>query len=235
MLSFVRDIFNGVADLIYPPFCCSCGKGGDSYLCAKCIEEIRFIDHQHCRTCGTPTEKTTCPECEGREYAFERAASVGVYEGALTKAIHTFKYDNRIALADRLAELMAMGYANARFPERVDLVIPVPVHRSRLVERGFNQAEELAVRFCRLKRLPYRKDVLIKKKKTPHQVELSQEMRYSNVKNVFAVRNSETVRGKRILLIDDVFTTGSTLSESAQVLMDAGAAGVYVYTLARSI
>lgn len=235
MLSFVREIFNGVADLIYPPFCCACGRGGDSHLCAKCVEEIRFIDLQHCLTCGTPTDKTTCPECEGREYAFERAASVGEYQGVLTKAIHAFKYDNRVALADKLAELMALGYANARFRERIDLVVPVPIHRSRLVERGFNQSEELAVRFCRLKRLPYRKDVLIKTQKTPHQVELSQDMRYSNVKGVFTAGNREVIRGKRILLIDDVFTTGSTLSESAQVLMDAGAAGVYAYTLARSV
>ena len=231
----IRSVYTGLLDLIYPPFCVVCGEAGQDYLCAKCIEKIDVIGRQHCRTCGTPTERFKCTDCEVRQYAFESAASAGVYEGALRHAIHSLKYENRMVLADPLAELMVRCYPDTYLSGRVDVVVPVPIHGSRHVERGFNQARELAERFAAKVRLPVANGALVKTRKTPHQVDLPQDRRYSNVKGVFAVKRPADIAGKRVLLIDDVFTTGSTLSESAQALMDAGAASVCAYTLAKSI
>lgn len=231
----VRDVVSGLLDLVYPPFCLVCGVAGQEYLCAKCIEKIDIIGPERCSVCGTPTERYTCSDCEVREYAFESALSAGVYEGVLTQAIHALKYDKRVVLADPLAELMIRCFANTRLRGRVDLVVPVPVHRSRMVERGFNQAEELAARFARRVGLPMATKALVKVRKTPHQADLPQDLRYANVKGVFAVKRPGDIAGRRVLLIDDVFTTGSTLDESARALLDADAASVWAYTLARSI
>jgi len=231
----IRGVFSGLLDLVYPPFCVVCGEAGEDHLCAKCVEKIDLIGKQHCRTCGMPTEHFRCTDCEVREYTFENAASAGVYDGVLRKAIHSLKYDRRAMLAGPLADLMARCYPDTYLSGRVDVVVPVPIHSSRLVERGFNQARELAEGFARKVRLPVADGALVKTRRTRHQVDLPQDERYVNVKGVFFVKRPAQIAGKRVLLIDDVFTTGSTLNESAQALRDAGAASVCAYTLARSI
>jgi predicted amidophosphoribosyltransferase len=141
-----------------------------------------------------PVDEPRCAECGEREYAFESARSSGIYEGVLKDAIHELKYKSRVVLADPLAELMARCYPDTRLAGTVDLAIPVPIHRTRLVERGFNQAEELALKFCARVRLPVETNVLVKKRKTPHQANLSHDLRAINVEGVFAVRDPASVR-----------------------------------------
>ena len=234
-VKIARDIISGVFDLIYPPFCLVCGQAGNEYLCAKCVEKIDIIEPPFCRKCGSPCESYYCSECKTREYVFESACSAGIFEGALREAIHVFKYKNHIMMADPLAEFMARCFPTTYLAAKVDLVMPIPIHRSRMLERGFNQAVELTQRFCRFVSLPAEYNVLYKHKKTRHQVELSFELRAINLAGAFRVRNAEKIKGKRILLIDDVFTTGATLDEAARTLHDAGAASVSGYMLARSI
>ena len=234
-VKIVRDVISGVCDLIYPPVCLGCGQAGNEYLCAKCIEKIDVIKLPFCRKCGSPCESSICFECKTREYVFECACGAGIFEGVLREAIHAFKYKNHIMLADPFAEIMARCLPNTHLAAKVDLVMPIPIHSSRKLERGFDQAVELTRRFCRLVSLPAEYDVLYKHKKTRHQVELSLELRAINLAGAFRVRNAEKIRGKRILLIDDVFTTGATLNEAARTLLDAGAKSVRGYMLARSI
>ncbi|MCX6345498.1 MAG: ComF family protein [Armatimonadetes bacterium] len=235
MQNIIHDICTGLLDLIYPPFCLVCNTAGEDYLCAKCIESIDIIGPVHCHTCGMPTEKFKCSDCQVREYSFESAASAGVFDGTLREAIHQLKYNSRTALADPLAEIMVRSFPDTRLAGRIDIVVPIPIHRSRHLERGFNQAEELASRFCRRLRLTLSTNALVKTKKTQHQVDLPQDLRYTNVQGVFRVNNPASIAGKRVLLIDDVITTGSTLSEAAKALTGAGATSVCAYTLARSI
>ncbi|MCL4499507.1 MAG: ComF family protein [Chloroflexi bacterium] len=234
-LKLAHDIFSGLLDLIYPPFCLVCAKPGEEALCAKCVEKIDLVGRVYCHTCGTPCEDYECAECHSRVFAFEYARSAGIFEGVLRDAIHRLKYDSRLTLADPLAELMVRCFPDTLLPGKIDIVIPIPIHRSRLPERGFNQARELAVRFGKRVRLPVMTDVLVKTKKTRHQVELARDERGINLEGVFAVTNADKVVGKRVLLIDDVFTTGSTLHEAATSLREAGAKAVYAYTLARSV
>ncbi len=228
----LRDVWSGLLDLVYPPFCLVCGAAGEAYLCAKCIEKISLIEGPCCSRCGYPMESLPCRECSDKTLAFSGACSVGVFEGVLREAIHRLKYAGNLVLADPLAELMARHYPTCSIAGKADLVTAVPIHRSRALERGFNQSEELARRMCARTRLPFATGILIKPKETRHQVELPYDMRALNLRGAFKVRDRAAVAGKKILVVDDVFTTGSTLHEAATALKNAGASAVYAYTLA---
>lgn len=231
-----HNIYTGILDLVYPSFCLICENvEQDSYLCAKCLEKIEIIGEQRCRKCGTPCESYLCPDCKVREYAFEYACSAGVFDGVLREAIHLFKYRGQVVIAKPLADLMIRCFPDTKLSGRIDAVIPIPIHSSRLLERGFNQSEELARQFCNKTRIPLVTDVLYKSRKTPRQVGLPFDVRVVNVAGSFGIRHAVKIRGKRVMLIDDVITTGSTVSEAARTLREAGAAVVYAYTLARGI
>lgn len=230
-----KSVYSGVLDLIYPPFCLVCEKPGEHFLCADCIEQIDTIEPPCCRKCGLPTDHLYCPECELREFAFESARSAGVFDGVLRNAIHEFKFRFHLGLADPLSELMVRCFPNTYLAGKADIVVPVPIHHSRLVERGFNQAIELSRRFCKRVSLPMETSALYRVKRTKHQVNLPYDQRATNIEGAFAVKDAGKIAGKRVLLIDDVFTTGATLNEAAKVLREAGASAIYAYTLARSL
>jgi len=230
-----RAFCSGALDLVYPPHCLVCGEPGCDYLCAACTEEITCVEAPYCRKCGIPCESFYCEACLDREFAFERACSAGLFEGVLREAIHALKYDLRIVMAQPLAELMARSFPDTRLGAKVDLVIAVPIHRKRMMERGFNQSAELSRIFCKRVSLPLESGVLYKSRETRHQVDLPHDLRAINVAGAFSVRKAENIMGRKVLLIDDVFTTGSTLNEVAKTLRSAGAGAVYAYTLARSM
>lgn len=230
-----RDIVSGALDLIYPPHCVICREAGEGYLCPTCTEKIDLIVPPVCRKCGTPCERYTCGECEDREYAFESARSAGVFEGVLRDAIHALKYGNHIVMAESLARIMVDAFPSTGFARAVDVIVAVPIHSSRMVDRGFNQSEELAKELGRRVGLPIEASALRKSRKTRHQVELPFDARATNVQGSFATRHADKIRGRRVLLVDDVFTTGSTLDEAARVLLSAGASAVRAYTLAKSL
>jgi len=234
---FISDFCTGVLDLVYPPHCLVCKEPGNVYLCKACLEQVPLIEPPYCRICGTSCgpDEYTCADCRDREYEFECARCAGVYDGVLRQAIHALKYDFHLVMADPLANLMVRAFPNTYLARQVDVVVPVPIHHSRLLDRGFNQSEELARRFCEAVRLPLETRVLVKRRKTRPQVDLPQDQRAVNVEGAFAVARPERVAGKRVLVIDDVFTTGATLSEAAKTLRAAGAASVCAYALARSI
>ncbi len=234
-MQHVKDIREGVLDLVYPPFCVICGKPDARYICSECIDKVQYIEAPYCRTCGAPSETIRCVECRQREFAFESAHSAGVYECVLREAIHELKYSFHAALAEPLGDVMAERFSKTMLAGKVDVAVPVPIHRSRMLVRGFNQSEEITRRMCTRVSLPVEAGVLFQARKTRHQVDLPQDRRESNVKGAFAVHEPGKVRSKRVLLVDDVFTTGATLDEAASALLAAGAKSVHVYTLARSI
>ena len=235
LISLARDCWSGLLDLVYPTYCLVCEQESEDYLCAKCIESIDTISPPVCRKCGIPTEEYMCFECRERNYVFTMARSAAIYDGSLRNAIHLFKYSRRIVLADPLAQLMIRCLPDTRLVGKFDIVVPIPIHPSRMRERGFNQAEELARRLCEAINIPMNTQVLYKLKKTRHQANLPEDERLINLQGSFAVRNADMIRGRRVLIVDDVMTTGSTLNEAAQVLLSAGAGEVYGYTLARSL
>jgi len=231
----IHDIYSGFMDLIYPPHCVTCGEAGDGYFCPKCAEKVTLIIPPVCRKCGTPCESYTCEQCRDREYAFECARSAVVFDGVLREAIHALKYRKLIVTADPLAQILVKAFPQTGLARTVDVVVPIHIHRSRMLDRGFNQSEELACWFARRIPLPVEARVLYKTRKTRQQVDLPFDLRATNIQGSFAVRHAEKIRGKRVLLIDDVFTTGSTLDEATRVLLAAGASAVRAYTLAKSL
>lgn len=196
------------------------GLHGSSYcgLCRRAARERGAVQHN-----ATQREA----------FAFEQARSFGSYEGALRALIQRFKYDGYRPLAKPLGRFLEQ--AVERLSEQsLDLVVPVPLHRKRQRRRGFNQAELLAVEVARVRRIPLAVKDCVRVRDTPPQTGLRAAERRKNVAGAFDVPHPERVRGRRVLLVDDVLTTGATASACAQALREAGAKGVWVATLARA-
>jgi ComF family protein len=195
-----------------------------------------------CQQCGyafasqnIATPHPLCGSCRRGLYAFDFARAYATFEDPLKEIIHHFKYQSRRSLAHPLALRLAAVYRENASAFDVNLVIAIPLHRSREAERGFNQATELARHFCRETSLPLLERVLQRIRATQIQAGLSRRERRINLKGAFQVTQPEKLSGKKILVIDDVFTTGATLNECAKILKHHGAARVCLLTLARVI
>ena len=239
----MEGIVKGLIDLIFPPQCAFCGtplaEDDTAGICPGCLRNIRFISPPICPTCGLPFpmemgEDHLCGQCLGRQWHFGSARALGLYEGAIREAIHDLKYRGKSFLAKPLVGLLDRGYPFIDYGS-YDLLVPVPLHPKRLRERGFNQALILGKAIGRREGFPCRGFLLKKTRLSPPQINLSPQERGKNVKGSFAVADPGGVRGKRVLLIDDVMTTGSTVNECAGELLKAGAGEVDVFTLARAV
>jgi ComF family protein len=230
---------------VLPVACASCGVAlkGDPipFFCRSCWSSIAPFKGPCCPVCGQPfkSDQTLlhspahrCADCRRRRPAFTRAWSLYPYVPPLQEAIQLFKYKKKISLANALGSLIDSALLDA--PE-VDAVVPVPLHVTRLREREYNQALLLADRFCRTRRLPLSFDNLVRTRPTQPQTDLTRPQRLGNLRTAFAARRPEELKGRRLMLIDDVFTTGATVNECAKVMRKAGASQVYVVTLARTV
>ncbi|MBS3765006.1 ComF family protein [Candidatus Bipolaricaulota bacterium] len=223
-------------DIFYPPHCYLCGKAlsDHRYICESCLDSFEQITDPICERCGKPTLKTggVCSECAGGDREFFLARSFGLYKpgGGLAEAISGLKYEGEKALSKDLAPLLDKGKPGELL-EEVDALTFVPLSRTKLKDRKFNQAELLAREVSRMTGVPLFR-TLVKSEQTRPQAELNREERLINVRGSFDYE--ETISYDRVLLIDDVFTTGSTADECSRVLKEAGAERVYVATLARS-
>jgi ComF family protein len=229
-------------DLVLPPLCLRCGTVVDEpqALCAACWGAITFLSSPCCETCGVPfphplPDGSRCAGCLQRRPHFDRARSAFVYDDASRLLVVGFKNADRIdATRAYAAWLVRAGGSDLR---RVDLIVPVPLHRYRLWRRRYNQSALLAQAVARQVGIPYRPDVLVRRRATPSQGGLSRAARARNVRAAFWVpRPARTeISGQAVALIDDVFTTGATVEECARTLRAAGARSVFVLTLARVI
>lgn len=230
----------GIDSLLFPPRCPFCRKAlaetAEGNLCPDCAREIRWIGPPVCSVCGRPYPAGAgghrCEACLRTPPFFDRALSLAAYEGPLARAIQRLKYQKEWVLTGPLAGLMSR---HPWWDETYDSLIPVPLHRRRLQERGFNQAVLLG-RQCR--KVPADKlkpRSLQRVRHTPPQVDLRPAERERNVRGAFQIRHPRDITGKSIVLLDDVYTTGSTVNECARVLKKAGARRVSVITLARAV
>lgn len=225
-----ESYLKALADLFYPQRCVGCGARASDLLCAGCYEALPRIGPPVCRRCGTPTAFDTpvCEDCKGRDLLFDAARAPLRYEGVGEKIVHSLKYRGYLAVAPRLAAPLMIGAA--RGAGRFDAVVPVPLHRSRMAKRGFNQAAVLAREVAGGLGARFEEN-LRAIRGTRDQVELSAAERRVNVRGAF--RAQSRMRG-RVLLVDDVQTTGATLSECAGVLREAGAGEVHALCLCRA-
>lgn len=228
-MSFYKPYAGVLADLFYPQYCVACSRRASDVLCGACYEALPLIGHPFCRRCGAPTafDVYGCGECRDRDFSFDGARAPLRYEGAGKELVHALKYKGYLRVVEKV---MAPLMANVFDKDRFDGVIPVPLHRARLARRGFNQAELMARGVAGRINAPHL-DKLKVVRGTRDQVELSAEARRANVAGAFGAKGP--VAGK-ILLIDDVFTTGATLNECAEVLRKAGANEVQALTLCRT-
>ena len=228
-------------DLVFPNRCAACGLdlAGGGLFCAQCSSGVALVSGPVCPRCGGAREPGDrpgpCPVCRARRPAFSRARAVAWYQGPLGQALRRFKYNRRWRLGPHLARLLADA-APPDMLDGVDLVVPVPLHRWRLARRGFNQALVLARTLCRERGLACRPDLLARRRYTRPQVGLDNASRRRNVAGAFAVPRARraALAGARVLLVDDVYTTGATLSECAATLLAAGAERVDALTLVRA-
>lgn len=218
-------------DLLFPRWCLGCGKEG-GYFCPACEGKLTKNKSPLCPRCGCPqTEGRLCAACAREPSALEGIRAPFRFEGLVREAVHQFKYRNLRALAEPLAGYL---YAYAvQNPVPGDILVPVPVHAKRLRERGYNQSELLARQLGKLSGLPVVSGSLVRLKATgPQASSASREERRRNVARAFACRD-ERLKGRKILLIDDVATSGATLGAAAEALKRAGASSVCGLVLAR--
>ena len=229
--SMYETYLAALADLFYPQRCVGCERRASDLLCRACFEALPEVGSPVCGRCGMPTafETFVCEECKNVDFGFESARAPLRYEGVGKEIVHALKYRGYIRVADRLAAPLMVGVLDEG--HRFDAVVPVPLHRSRLRRRGFNQAELLARGVAQKINAPV-SDTLEVVRRTRDQVDLSATERRENVAGAFSPRGR--VRGT-ILLIDDVFTTGATMSSCAEGLLHAGATEVHALSLCRTV
>ena len=230
-----------LVSLFYPALCAICSEPIEAprYLCAACAQKAPRIKPPFCATCSEPfagaiTEAFSCANCAHRVLHFASAVAAYRSRGVVRKIMHNFKYGHQIQLRHPVADWLMETLDDPRLQgRRFDIVVPVPLHPARKRERGFNQAELLAeilsaraglAMHAALERIRY----------TTTQTAFDRAERMENLRDAFRLRKKAHVRGLRVLLIDDVLTTGSTLSECARVLTAGGAISVHAATAARA-
>lgn len=236
---FLHRELIGLADLCFPPVCPLCRQAlyASSFFCSSCLETISPVASPRCLRCDLPFAAVDggdhlCQSCLQDPPAFLWAKSVGLYEGSLRRAVQKFKYEGDFNLDRPLAALMkeAMQGTSADFSP--DLLLPVPLYITRLRERSYNQALLLARALGRSWQVPVEPRLLLRVRPTPPQIGLKAAQRRRNLRDAFCL--SRPLQGERVLLIDDVMTTGATARECARTLLDGGAGEVAVAILARA-
>jgi ComF family protein len=226
------QVAQSLLNLIYPPRCPGCGRMGTAF-CDQCRAQVKRILPPVCRRCGCALPKDgLCAHCRALSSSLDGILAVAVFKDPLRQAIHALKYENNTTLATPLGEMMVEAWRSGGLSEP-DLLVPVPLHARRQTERGYNQSGLLARVVGRALGLPVDARTLIRLRATPPQVGLSQIERQQNVEGAFAYRGN--LKGKTVVLVDDVCTTGATLEACAAALRASGADGVWGFTLARAL
>ena len=235
------NLLEAAVSLLYPPLCTICGRSisAGEYLCDQCEAKAVRIVAPFCEKCSEPFEGSitgafTCANCAHRTIYFDAAVAAYRGRGIVRQIIHEFKYGHQIHLRHLVARWLNAALDDERLRgRRFDVIVPVPLHPARQRERGFNQANLLAELLSTQTSIPSR-PLLERIRYTNTQTALDRAERIENLHNAFRLRKNADVRDLRVLLVDDVLTTGSTLSECARVLKRAGALSVHAATAARA-
>lgn len=232
-------------NLIYPPTCRRCGRAlethGDGNICSQCWSGVVLCLANLCPTCGAPRDGNVqgphCPECPpAKERHFTKARFASLYEGPVRDLVHLLKFGYRDDLAVPLGRLLLEAFDCHFADDRIDTLIPVPLHRWRQFRREFNQSELLARNLCRDRQLELLTGNLIRHRPTRPQMRQTHDRRAHNVRGAFRLRNPLELEGRRVLVVDDIYTTGATVLECCRVLREQGRAeAVFVLTLTRAL
>ena len=237
----MNTIFKKFLDTILPPRCIKCGKvlNGENGLCPDCFNEINFISAPYCKCCGKPFHDLTdsgqmiCGKCANENKPLFRLSRSSLeYNDSSKPLILGFKFFDKTDNAKVFSKWLKIS-AKDIIEEGVDLIVPIPLHYTRLIKRRYNQSALLAKELSKLTAINVDYFSVVRHKRTKPQVEFSGLARVKNVRNAFSVKDESKIKDKRVLLVDDVLTTGSTLRECAKALHKAGAKSVDTLTIAR--
>jgi ComF family protein len=240
----IQDWLNTSLGFFYPETCQLCenerATAKNGFVCAKCWQQVRFIRPPFCERCGLPFEGDIstafeCTNCREMELHFISARSAVVAKNVVLETIHRFKYQNALWFEKFLADLFLREAVPALRGRNWDFIAPVPLHPVKQREREFNQAERLAKHLSVAIKIPLNKKLLRRVTPTVTQTLLTREQRAANMRDAFAVPKNVRLTGARLILVDDVFTTGATTNACAKALQEAGAGDVCVWTVARGL
>lgn len=237
----LRDLLAGLTDLIYPASCILCKTHltpleKAPQLCFACQGKLTRNKPPFCRRCSRPPEDPRhayCLTCQQMPIQFDQAWGVFLYNDTMQKLLHLYKYGQKSGLRFFFSQQMAL-FLDQHYidPKQFDFILAVPLHPSRQRRRGYNQSELLAVLLAQTLEVPLKSDGLVRTRATPNQARLHQKERWTNIEAAFKIKNSNGLRNSRVLIVDDLLTTGATVSQAAMTLKNAGASQVKVLTLA---
>lgn len=242
MKSFTAALYKRILHLLFPRECvgCSCDLAwnAEGFLCPACKRELKVPGPLICQRCGTVLKAGgahcyACRGSRGKRYKCKIIRSAWQFNAPSRALIHALKYGGLDYLAPLMAEDMVHRFSQLKELAGADLIVPVPLHRLKLRQRGYNQSELLARCFARKTGLPFLENGLVRVRNTPSQTALNRAGRLENMTGAFSCVRPEAVKGRTVLLIDDVATTGATLEGCAQALKQGGAKQVLAYTYAR--
>jgi|SRR3984957_413623 len=243
-IRFHKRLFEASLGFLYPDNCQVCKLASatvaEGFVCHDCWQKVRFIKPPFCKRCGLPyegdiTTEFECSNCHGVDLHFASARSAVLAREPVLDIIHRYKYQRALWFEPFLADLLVRAAVPELAKEHWDFIVPVPLHPAKQREREFNQAERLGILLSRATRIPLNTSLLRRVQPTQTQTRLSREQRAANVSRAFAPRTQQRLDGLRIVVLDDVFTTGATTGSCAKVLMSAGAESVCVWTVARGL
>lgn len=238
MINTIRLLGDKLLEILYPKRCLLCDEilpfEFNGRFCHKCDNKVNWIKDKVCVKCGKPINNQYlkhCFDCSKKSHYFEQGHAMWLYEDDIKEAIHRYKYGNRKGYGKAFA-LELLQYYKANIKWDIDLITSVPLHEQKLRERTFNQSEIIADKLSEYISIPVNNDLLVRVKNTLAQKELSDIERIHNVEDAFSVNAKYSCKDKKILIIDDVYTTGNTIDNCVKVLKDHGAREVYFLTLA---
>jgi ComF family protein len=218
---------------VYPPICAGCGMDGYRF-CPQCLSEVKIFTGNHCISCGKPIllKQSICSDCQGMTSIITDLCSWAEFEGPLREAIHHLKYQQDIGLGDYFSPFLIEQIEKRNW--QFDLVVPVPISKSRLKSRGYNQSELLTRPIARFFHVAHSTKALIRIKETESQFSLSAIERNQNMEDAFFGFPAKLI-GRSVLVVDDIITTGATMNHCAKALYQAGAKEVYGISIAKTV
>lgn len=228
-------------NFLFPEKCLICEKHIEqNKICNDCWGKCTFITKPYCSLCSHPFEYETsdnaiCGACVMKKPKYDRGISIFKYDEYSKKLIHSFKYKDQLHILDYFINLIINRAKDIL--DNTDIIAPIPIHKHKLLKRGYNQAALLAFNVAKKTKIYYCPQLLIKDKSTPPQAGLNKSQREKNIKNSFKLNSkfSKNIEGKKILLIDDVITTGATIKECCKILQKAKPAKIFVISLAKRV
>lgn len=215
------DFIKKILDILYPKRCCFCGEISHAEKCPDCAKKVIYIKEPRCKKCGRPVrydEQEYCYECQKQSHFYIQGKSIWLHKNPVNTSIYQFKYHNRRIFGEYYAHEMYRLFKKDITSWKIDVIIPVPLHKKRRRKRGYNQAEIIAKELGKISEIPVDCRFVYRKKSTKAQKELDAKERRCNLKDAFEVVDMR-YKGKNILLIDDIYTTGSTIDTVAETIL----------------